>query len=106
MWAVFVYLFFSISDSKLPSYLLPMFPALALLMGKQLAVMNARRLFWLTVPTLVVVAVLLGIIPFATGKAADTPLQHQMYGSYAVWLVIADGALARGHAGGIVVVAP
>lgn len=89
VWAVFVYVFFSISDSKLPSYLLPMFPALALLMGKQLAEMSARRLFWLTAPVLAVVAVLLGIIPFAASSAADTPLQHQMYSNYAVWLLVA-----------------
>jgi 4-amino-4-deoxy-L-arabinose transferase-like glycosyltransferase len=88
VWAVFVYLFFSISDSKLPSYLLPMFPALALLMGKQLAEMKARRLFWLTIPSLVVVAILLGLAPFAD-RTADTPLQHQMYSEYSVWLVIA-----------------
>ena len=88
VWAVFVYLFFSVSDSKLPSYLLPMFPALALLMGKQLAEMNARRLFWLTVPVLVVVVILLGFAPFAD-KTADTPLQHQMYSEYSVWLVAA-----------------
>src|SRR5512146_26328 len=92
VWAVFVYVFYSISDSKLPSYLLPMFPALALLMGQQLAEMSARRLFWLTAPVLVVVAVLLGIIPFAASSAADTPLQHQMYNDYAVWLLVATGA--------------
>jgi 4-amino-4-deoxy-L-arabinose transferase-like glycosyltransferase len=89
VWAVFVYLFFSVSDSKLPSYLLPMFPSLALLMGKQIAGMSARRLFWLTAPILALVAILLGIIPFAARTAADTPLQHQMYGNYAVWLLAA-----------------
>src|SRR5512142_3205198 len=52
IWVVFVFLFFSKSDSKLPSYVLPLFPALALLMGKQLASMNARRLFWLAAPVL------------------------------------------------------
>jgi 4-amino-4-deoxy-L-arabinose transferase-like glycosyltransferase len=88
VWAAFVYFFFSISDSKLPSYLLPIFPALALLMGKQLAEMKARRLFWLTIPSLVVVAILLGLAPFAD-RTADTPLQHQMYSEYSVWLVIA-----------------
>ncbi len=88
VWAVFIYFFFSISDSKLPSYLLPMFPALALLMGKQIAEMRAQRLFWLVLPVLAVAAILLGLAPF-TAKTADTPLQQQMYGDYAVWLVIA-----------------
>jgi 4-amino-4-deoxy-L-arabinose transferase-like glycosyltransferase len=31
IWSVFIFVFFSISDSKLPSYILPIFPALALL---------------------------------------------------------------------------
>ncbi len=88
VWLVFVYVFFSISDSKLPSYVLPMFPALALLMGKQLAEMKARRLFWMTIPSLVAVAILLGIAPFIS-RTADTPLQLEMYGNYSVWLVIA-----------------
>lgn len=36
IWAVFVFVFFSTSNSKLPSYILPMFPALALLLGQTL----------------------------------------------------------------------
>jgi 4-amino-4-deoxy-L-arabinose transferase-like glycosyltransferase len=88
VWVVFIYFFFSISNSKLPSYLLPMFPSLALLMGKQLADMKARRLFWMTIPSLVAVAILLGIAPFAA-RTADTPLQNEMYSNYSVWLVIA-----------------
>ena len=81
MWVVFIYIFFSISGSKLPSYLLPIFPALALLMGKQLAEMKGRRLFWMTIPSLVVVAILLGFAPFVA-RTADTPLQMQMYSDY------------------------
>ncbi len=93
IWAVFIYLFFSVSGSKLPSYLLPMFPALALLMGKQLAEINERRLFWLIAPMLplaVLAALGLGFAPYFTTRLADTPLQHQMYGEYANWLVAAS----------------
>lgn len=100
VWAVFVYLFFSVSDSKLPSYLLPMFPALALLMGRQLAEMKARRLFWLTLPALLVAIALLAVAPFAD-RAADTPLQHEMYGNYSVWLVIAAAIWVVGVAGAL-----
>jgi len=89
VWAVFIYFFFSISGSKLPSYLLPMFPALALLMGKQIAEMKSSRLFWLILPSLVVVAILLGVVPFSAKQAADTPLQMQMYSDYTVWVTIA-----------------
>ena len=89
VWTVFIYVFFSVSDSKLPSYLLPMFPPLALLMGREIANMKSRRLFWLTAPVLVIVAILLGIIPFAASRSADTPLQHEMYNAYSVWLLVA-----------------
>lgn len=36
VWSVFIFFFFSISGSKLPSYILPIFPALALLIGSYL----------------------------------------------------------------------
>jgi 4-amino-4-deoxy-L-arabinose transferase-like glycosyltransferase len=88
VWAVFIYLFFTVSGSKLPSYLLPMFPALALLMGKQLVDMDARRLFWLIAPILPLTLLGLGFAPF-TARLADTPLQLQGYSAYAYWLVAA-----------------
>ena len=37
IWTVFVFAFFSASGSKLPSYILPIFPALALLIARALA---------------------------------------------------------------------
>jgi 4-amino-4-deoxy-L-arabinose transferase-like glycosyltransferase len=37
LWCGFIFLFFSVSDSKLGSYILPIFPALALLVGRELA---------------------------------------------------------------------
>jgi hypothetical protein len=89
IWAVFIYFFFSISGSKLPSYLLPMFPALALLMGKRLAEITEQKLFWLVAPLLPLALLALGLAPF-TDQRADTPLQMQMYGEYAHWLVAAS----------------
>ncbi len=88
VWAMFIYVFFSVSDSKLPSYLLPMFPALALLMGKQLVDMSSRRLFWMIAPMLPLTLLAAGFAPF-TARLADTPLQLQGYGEYAYWLVSA-----------------
>jgi len=85
VWAVFIYVFFTLSSSKLPSYLLPMFPALALLMGKQLADMTPRRTFWLLVPVLPLLLALLGVAAYSD-RFADTPVQREMYGQYAVWL--------------------
>lgn len=85
IWAIFIYLFFTVSGSKLPSYLLPMFPALALLMGKQLVEMSSRRLFWMVIPMLPLTLLAAGFAPFAA-RLADTPLQLQGYGEYAYWL--------------------
>ncbi|MBI5659158.1 MAG: glycosyltransferase family 39 protein [Nitrosomonadales bacterium] len=97
IWAVFIFVFFSMSGSKLPSYLLPIFPALALLMGRQLAGMDERRLFWLIAPVLPLAGLGLGLAPL-TARLADTPLQVQMYGEYAAWLAAAASALLLGVA--------
>lgn len=102
IWAVFVYFFFSISSSKLPSYLLPMFPVLALLMGKQLAGMDTRRLFWLIAPVLPLLLLLLGLAPF-TDRLADTPMQVRGYGEYARWLVAAALIWSLGMGAALVV---
>jgi 4-amino-4-deoxy-L-arabinose transferase-like glycosyltransferase len=44
IWAGFGFLFFSLSQSKLVPYILPLFPALALLAGRCLALLDPRRL--------------------------------------------------------------
>jgi 4-amino-4-deoxy-L-arabinose transferase-like glycosyltransferase len=43
IWAGFVFLFFSASHSKLPPYILPVFPALAVLIGRRVAQALAER---------------------------------------------------------------
>jgi len=88
IWAVFIYVFFSISGSKLPSYLLPMFPVLALLMGKRIAEMRVRVLFWQVAPAIPVALLLLGLA-LNVGKLADTPGQIELYPHYGAWLVAA-----------------
>ena len=52
IWAIFIFAFFSKSNSKLPSYILPMFPALSLLLGQTLARIDPRQVkkhLWLPV---------------------------------------------------------
>ncbi len=88
IWAVFIYVFFSISGSKLPSYLLPMFPALALLMGKRIAEMRERVLFWQVAPAILAALLLLGLA-LNVGKFADTPNQAELYPNYGPWLLTA-----------------
>jgi 4-amino-4-deoxy-L-arabinose transferase-like glycosyltransferase len=97
VWAIFIYVFFSISGSKLPSYLLPMFPALALLMGKYLVVIDTRRLARLIFPILPLALIGLALAPF-TARLARTPLQQELYGEYAYWLLAAALIWAMGTA--------
>jgi 4-amino-4-deoxy-L-arabinose transferase-like glycosyltransferase len=46
LWVGFVFLFFSLSQSKLIPYIVPLFPALALLAGPALERIAPRRLAW------------------------------------------------------------
>lgn len=90
IWAVFIFVFFSASDSKLPSYILPIFPALALLMGSRFAAVSGRRLFWLTLPMLPLAALALALAPKALDMASDeVPLA--LYRAYLPWIFAAAG---------------
>jgi 4-amino-4-deoxy-L-arabinose transferase-like glycosyltransferase len=101
IWAIFIYVFFSLSGSKLPSYLLPMFPALALLMGRRIAEIREQVLFWQIAPVLPV-ALLLLALSFNVSRFADTPNQIELYPQYAAWLIVASLLLLAGLLGGMV----
>lgn len=88
VWSVFVFLFFSYSGSKLPSYILPMAPALALLMGQRLAAMENGRLFKQLLALLPVLVALLVASTMVT-RDADTPLQRELYQQFSYWLIAA-----------------
>ena len=73
-WAAFVFVFFSVSGSKLPSYILPMFPALALVLGFELTRMSARTLMWIALPLAVGAPLLFAGLPSAwTGSSRRSP---------------------------------
>ncbi len=100
IWAVFIYVFFTLSGSKLPSYLLPMFPALALLMGKRIAEMSAQTLLKQIAPVMLFV-VFLFALALNVDKLADTPLQKELYPHYTSWLVVSSLVLLAGLLGGM-----
>jgi len=80
LWALVVLAFFSASSSKLPAYVLPIFPALALLTGKYLAE-GGRRLL-----------VAQGAILAVLGIAAALVIQGRggpAYAAYVPWLAAA-----------------
>ena len=57
VWSAVIFVFFSASGSKLPSYILPIFPALALPIGRQLASLPDPTLARLTLPLVIVAGV-------------------------------------------------
>ncbi len=74
IWAVFIFLFFSKSQSKLPPYILPVFPAVAVVMGRWLAAtLQAEDAFARVRPALRVFAFLCGLMAAALCLAVLKP---------------------------------
>lgn len=91
LWCGFIFLFFSLSDSKLGSYILPMFPALALLLGRELARLGRRD---------AMLSALLGIaLAIAALWQAPELQQHggrvpvELYQAFLPWLMAGSGLL-------------
>ena len=100
LWCVVVFVFFSASQSKIFSYILPMFPALALLIGAYVA--SAGRRMALAQGA---VAALLGVALVAASLLAaahlpkalgvlGTDRPSQFYAGYLPWLIAAGVVLA------------
>jgi 4-amino-4-deoxy-L-arabinose transferase-like glycosyltransferase len=102
VWSVVIFLFFSASGSKLPSYILPIFPTVALVVGAQLAYLPAATLTRLTLPLVALcgmfaVAVWFGYATIAERLAdARQPLAPLL--AYGPWI---KSALFIAFAGGV-----
>ena len=100
IWSAFIFLFFSASDSKLPWYILPIFPALALVVGWQLSVLRRITLLRLLLPLVlfssVIALVVLGAYPLIASRfaSANTPLDQIL--GYAPWLQTACAVASVG----------
>ncbi len=76
LWAAFIFVFFSFSQSKLIPYVLPLFPALAVLLGRHLAALPDRRFAWhlravaLSAGAIALTLLLLSMLPAAGALAA------------------------------------
>ena len=104
IYAGFVLVFFSLSGSKLPSYILPMFPAMALVLGWQLQRTSARTLAALTallVATTIALwlAMLIGW-PRIAGALADARTPRALYDALGPWVKVALGIAAGGYVAG------
>ncbi|HDR8860900.1 4-amino-4-deoxy-L-arabinose transferase [Burkholderia territorii] len=85
IWSAFIFLFFSASHSKLISYVLPVAPALALIIGAYLPLMSAERFRRHLLGYLVFfVVAAFGIIFLAYQGDARTP--NALYRAFQLWL--------------------
>jgi 4-amino-4-deoxy-L-arabinose transferase-like glycosyltransferase len=97
IWTVFFFLFFSVSGSKLPSYIVPIFPSLAMLLACYLERAKAKTLTW---NALILAAIgIIGLacawkIPGMAGSAFEVPLyEKSLPWVYAAAFTITAGGL-------------
>ena len=97
VWAVFIILFFTKSNSKLPGYILPIFPALALLTAVYLdSGARIARVVTAALSSLVGVALLVTVpfMPRMSGRASEVVL----YQGYQPWVLVAGFVALAGGA--------
>ena len=84
VYAVFIFFFFSISNSKLPAYILPMFPALALLVGEKIA---SRRSFLVDgiVASLLAIGLFIYALIIDNFATEKTPLEYHL--QFRPWVI-------------------
>lgn len=88
IWIAFIFLFFSASGSKLPGYILPVFPAIALLLGPYLKRVSPEALRPHVIGlTLLWVIVALGSFLLPRYGSSHTPAE--LHAVFARWLFIA-----------------
>lgn len=98
IWLAFIVLFFTKSNSKLPGYILPVFPAAALLIANYLEDGSRRSRMLTCGLTAALGAALLALVPFMT-RFAKRAGEEALYQAYQPW-VLAAGFVAL--AGGII----
>jgi 4-amino-4-deoxy-L-arabinose transferase-like glycosyltransferase len=100
LWVVVVFAFFSVSSSKLASYILPIFPALAALIGLHLTShVASRRIEWHALPAILAGGVCLFLVPYVTRFANET-VPAALYEAYQPWLYGGSVALMLGGIAG------
>ncbi|SPK74543.1 Undecaprenyl phosphate-alpha-4-amino-4-deoxy-L-arabinose arabinosyl transferase (Undecaprenyl phosphate-alpha-L-Ara4N transferase) (4-amino-4-deoxy-L-arabinose lipid A transferase) (plasmid) [Cupriavidus taiwanensis] len=95
LWAVAIFVFFSLSGSKLPGYIVPVFPALALLAGVALDTTTERT--WRRQVNAMVALGVIGLIamPFV-GMMEKPGTPNAVYREFAAWLAIAFAVMLGG----------
>jgi 4-amino-4-deoxy-L-arabinose transferase-like glycosyltransferase len=96
IFSIFIFLFFSKSNSKLPAYILIFFPVLALVVARYLHDVEARTLSWQLVPTALFALVGIYAAYVAPARRARGEFSLALYQDMSMWLMIGAGILAWG----------
>jgi 4-amino-4-deoxy-L-arabinose transferase-like glycosyltransferase len=101
IWCAFVLVFFSVSGSKLPSYILPIFPAAALVLGAQLERMAMRTLAGFAALIASTTTVLWGASALGWSRlvttVADATTPRALLDALEPWVVLALGIATVGY---------
>jgi len=98
VWAATVFVFFSVSSSKLPSYILPIFPALAILIGAALPALGKRWTVGQAVAGTIGGVAAAIAAPTLLMRAARPELPAELLADYVPWVVAAALVFAVGAA--------
>ena len=98
LWFLFVLLFFSVSKTKLPNYILPLFPAMGVMVGIELSEFTRKRgriAFYLLATLSVIVASTLFLLPSMELAMEIAYAPAFFYGLAAIFLIISCFAYLR-----------
>ena len=92
-WFIVIFAFFSISRSKLPGYIIPIFPALALLIGNRLDHLlghtNSMSLAWKLQTICFALLASIGFFFLSEIGKQARPDEIEAYAQYAYWIIAA-----------------
>ena len=95
IWFAAIFVFFSMSGSKLPGYIVPVFPALAILAGVALDQINERS--WNRQINALLVLAVLGLIAAPFVATLDRPTNpNEVFRAFAVYIGVAFAVLLAG----------
>ena len=96
IWIGTVFIFFSASSSKLVSYILPIFPGIALLMAYCLMQFSIKGILWRILTPLTLIAIAILILAPHVIEFADPTVPVSLYTNYIPWLYATGGGLLLG----------
>jgi 4-amino-4-deoxy-L-arabinose transferase-like glycosyltransferase len=94
-WVAFIILFFTKSNSKLPGYIVPVFPAVALLVANYLELGSRRGRVLTAGLTALLGAAMLAFVPFML-RLAKHPGEDVLFAAYQPWALAAGLVLLIG----------